>query len=257
VTGTQISLALSVFLACAVEAVEAFTIVLAIARTRKASSALAGSGAALALLAVATAALGPALTSLPINFLRLVVGGLLLVFGLQWLRKAILRAAGAKALHDEGAIYAEQEAAAAAERPPGRDGLDRYAFAICFKAVALEGLEVVVIVLTFGANQHDVGLAAAAAAAAILAVLGLGLAVRAPLARVPENTMKFAVGVMLCAFGIFWGAEGAGADWPGGEVSLPFLVAFVALTALALVRYVRGARPTIPRAAVPAPRAEA
>jgi uncharacterized membrane protein len=256
VTGTQISLALSVFLACAVEAVEAFTIVLAIARTRKASSALAGSGAALALLAVATAALGPALTSLPINFLRLVVGGLLLVFGLQWLRKAILRAAGAKALHDEGAIYAEQEAAAAGA-PPDREGLDRYAFAICFKAVALEGLEVVVIVLTFGANQHDVGLAAAAAAAAILAVLGLGLAVRAPLARVPENTMKFAVGVMLCAFGIFWGAEGAGADWPGGEVSLPFLVAFVALTALALVRYVRGARAAIPGAAVPAPRAEA
>jgi uncharacterized membrane protein len=256
VTGTEVSLALSVFLACAVEAVEAFTIVLAIARTRKTSSALAGSGAALVLLAVATAALGPALTSLPINLLRLVVGGLLLVFGLQWLRKAILRAAGAKALHDEGAIYAEQEAAAV-EAPPDREGLDRYAFAICFKAVALEGLEVVVIVLTFGANQHDVGLAAAAAAAAILAVLGLGLAVRAPLARIPENTMKFAVGVMLCAFGIFWGAEGAGADWPGGEASLPFLIAFLALTALALVRYVRGAGPAIPRAAAPVPGAKA
>jgi uncharacterized membrane protein len=257
VTATETSLALSVFLACAVEAVEAFTIVLAIARTRKASSALAGSGAALAALAVATAALGPALTSLPINVLRLVVGGLLLVFGLQWLRKAILRAAGAKALHDEEAIFAAQ-AAAAEEEPPVGEGLDRYAFAICFKAVALEGLEIVVIVLTFGANQHDVGLAALAAVAAVLAVLGLGLAVRAPLARVPENTMKFAVGVMLCAFGTFWGAEGAGASWPGGEASLPFLVAFFALTALALVRYARGTRPTIaPSPAAPAPGVEA
>jgi uncharacterized membrane protein len=241
-TGTEASLALSVFLACAVEAVEAFTIVLAMVRTRKRSSALAGAGAAVAALAVATAALGPALTSLPIDVLRLLVGGLLLVFGLQWLRKAILRAAGAKALHDEEAIYAEQ-AAEAAEAPPEREGLDHYAFAISFKAVALEGLEVVVIVLTFGANQHDVGLAALAAAAAVLAVIGLGLAVRAPLARVPENTMKFAVGVMLCGFGTFWGAEGAGASWPGGEASLPFLLAFVALTALALVRYARGARP--------------
>ena len=255
-SGAEWSLALSVFLACAVEAVEAYTIVLAIARTRKASSALAGTGAALAVLAVAAAALGPALTSLPIGVLRLVVGGLLLVFGLQWLRKAILRAAGAKALHDEEAIYAEQ-AAEAAEAPVSAEGLDRYAFAICFKAVALEGLEVLVIVLTFGANQHDVGLAAIAAAAAILAVLGLGLAVRAPLARVPENTMKFAVGVMLCAFGAFWGAEGAGASWPGGEASLPFLVAFLALISLALVRYVRGARPPVPVPASPASRAEA
>jgi uncharacterized membrane protein len=256
VTGTQTSLALSVFLACAVEAVEAFTIVLAIARTRKASSALAGTGAALAVLAIAAAALGPALTSLPISVLRLIVGGLLLVFGLQWLRKAILRAAGAKALHDEEAIFAEQTAEAEDAPPPG-EGLDRYAFAICFKAVALEGLEVLFIVLTFGANQHDVGLAALAAAAAILAVLGLGLAVRAPLARIPENTMKFAVGVLLSAFGIFWGAEGAGATWPGNEASLPFLVAFLALTALALVRYARGAGRTVPAAVTPAPGAEA
>jgi uncharacterized membrane protein len=256
VTGAQTSLALSVFLACAVEAVEAFTIVLAIARTRKASSALAGTGAALAVLAVAAAVLGPALTSLPISVLRLIVGGLLLVFGLQWLRKAILRAAGAKALHDEEAIFAEQ-AAEAEDAPPPGEGLDRYAFAICFKAVALEGLEVLFIVLTFGANQHDVGLAALAAAAAILAVLGLGLAVRAPLARVPENTMKFAVGVLLSAFGIFWGAEGAGASWPGNEASLPFLVALLALTALALVRYARGARRTVPAPVAPAPGAEA
>jgi uncharacterized membrane protein len=256
VSGAQASLALSVFLACAVEAVEAFTIVLAIARTRKASSALAGTGAALALLAVLAAVLGPALTSLPIGVLRLIVGGLLLVFGLQWLRKAILRAAGVKALHDEEAIYAEQAAEATGE-PAAGEGLDRYAFAICFKAVALEGLEVLFIVLTFGANQHDVGLAALAAAAAVLAVLALGLAVRAPLARVPENTMKFAVGVLLSAFGIFWGAEGAGASWPGNEASLPFLVAFLALVALAMVRYVRGAAPAAARPVSSAPGVEA
>jgi uncharacterized membrane protein len=252
---SSIGLAVSVFLACAVEAVEAFTIVLAIARTRRASSALAGAGAALVVLAAAAAALGPALTDLPIELLRLFVGGLLLVFGLQWLRKAILRAAGAKALHDEEAIFAAQAAAATAE-PVAGEGLDRYAFAICFKAVALEGLEVMVIVLTFGANQHDVGLAALAAAAAALAVLGLGLAVRAPLARVPENTMKFAVGVMLCGFGAFWGAEGAGASWPGEEASLPFLVVFFATVALALVRYARGARPTVAGPGAPAPELE-
>ncbi len=238
-SGAELSLAVSVFLACAVEAVEAFTIVLAISQTRRPSSALAGSAAALVVLAVATAILGPALTSLPISVLRLIVGGLLLVFGLQWLRKAILRAAGAKALHDEEAIFAEQRAEAALASAAG-EGLDRYAFAICFKAVGLEGLEVVFIVLTFGANQHDVGLAAVAAAAAVLLVLAAGLALRAPLARVPENVLKFAVGILLSSFGIFWGAEGAGASWPGGEASLPFLVAFVALVALAGVRYIRG-----------------
>lgn len=243
-SGAELSLAVSVFLACAVEAVEAFTIVLAISQTRRASSALAGSAAALVVLALATAILGPALTSLPIAVLRLLVGGLLLIFGLQWLRKAILRAAGAKALHDEEAIFAEQRGEAALASSIG-EGLDRYAFAICFKAVGLEGLEVVFIVLTFGANQHDVGLAALAAGAAILAVLAAGLALRAPLAKVPENAMKFAVGVLLSAFGIFWGAEGAGASWPGGEASLPFLVAFVALFALGAVRYIRGLRPSL------------
>jgi uncharacterized membrane protein len=238
-SGAELSLAVSVFVACAVEAVEAFTIVLAIAQTRRASSALAGSAAALAVLAVATVALGPALTGLPIGVLRLVVGGLLLVFGLQWLRKAILRAGGAKAQHDEEAIFAARSAAAARVSPAGA-GLDGYAFAICFKAVALEGLEVVFIVLTFGANQGDVGLAAVAAAAAVLLVLAAGLALRAPLARVPENTMKLGVGILLTAFGVFWGVEGAGAEWPGGEASLPFLVAFFVLLAAAGIRYVRG-----------------
>jgi uncharacterized membrane protein len=250
VNGAQLSLALSVFLACAVEAVEAFTIVLAVGTTRRWSAALAGVGAATLVLAVLIAALGPALTSLPLGVLRVVVGGLLLTFGLQWLRKAILRAAGAKAKHDEEAIFATERADA--EAVPAAAGFDGYAFAISFKAVLLEGLEVAFIVLTFGANQHDVGLAAAAAAVAILAVLAAGLALRAPLARVPENGMKFVVGVLLTSFGIFWGAEGAGASWPGGEASLAPLVAVVALAALAMVAEIKsrggatmaGARPS-------------
>ncbi|MBS1844198.1 MAG: hypothetical protein JST53_07255 [Actinobacteria bacterium] len=243
-TGTELSLAVSVFLACAVEAVEAFTIVLAVGTMRHWPPALAGVAAATLALAAVVAVLGPALTVLPIGVLRVVVGGLLLTFGLQWLRKAILRAAGAKAKHDEEAIFEEEEAEAAAA--PTAPGFDGYAFAISFKAVLLEGLEVAFIVLTFGANQHDVGLAAAAAAVAIAAVLGVGLALRRPLARVPENGMKFAVGVMLTSFGIFWGAEGAGANWPGGDASLAPLVAVVALAALAMVADVRS------RAATPA-----
>jgi uncharacterized membrane protein len=245
VSGAELSLAISVFLACAVEAVEAFTIVLAVGTTRRWRAALYGVGAATLVLAVLIAALGPALTSLPLGVLRVVVGGLLLTFGLQWLRKAILRAAGAKAKHDEEAIFATERADA--EAVPVTADFDGYAFAISFKAVLLEGLEVAFIVLTFGANQHDVGLAAAAAAVAILAVLGAGLALRAPLARVPENGMKFVVGVLLTSFGIFWGAEGAGARWPGGEASLAPLVAVVALAALAMVAEIkaRGAAPAI------------
>jgi uncharacterized membrane protein len=246
VSGTEVSLALSVFLACTVEAVEAFTIVLAVGTTRRWSAALAGVGAAALALAVLVAALGPALTTLPIGVLRVVVGGLLLTFGLQWLRKAIMRAAGAKDKHDEEVIFRAEEAGAAAAPPaPGFDG---YAFTISFKAVLLEGLEVAFIVLTFGANQHDVGLAAAAAALAVLVVLAAGLVLRAPLSRVPENGMKFTVGVLLTSFGIFWGAEGAGASWPGGEASLAPLVAVVLVGALAMVAEVR-ARPA--RAAVP------
>jgi uncharacterized membrane protein len=236
-SGAQLSLALSVFLACAVESVEAFTIVLAVGTTRRWPPALAGVGVATLVLAAAIAALGPALTALPLDVLRVVVAGLLLTFGLQWLRKAILRAAGAKDKHDEEAIFREEEAEAAAA--PAAAGFDGYAFAISLKAVLLEGLEVAFIVLTFGANQHDVGLAAAAAAVAVLAVVAAGLALRAPLSRVPENGMKFAVGVMLTSFGIFWGAEGAGADWPGGDAALAGLVAFVFLAALAMVAEIR------------------
>ena len=234
-SGPEFGLALSVLLACAVEAVEALTVVLAVGTTRSWSSAMAGVGAALIVLAGVVAGLGPALTALPIDALRVSIGGLLLIFGLQWLRKAILRAAGLKAKHDERETYVLESAAAraAGARHAGFDG---YSFAISFKGVLLEGLEVAFIVLTFGANQHRIALAAAAAGLAVLIVVLVGVAVRAPLARVPENTMKFIVGVMLSSFGMFWGAEGAGASWPGGEAALLAIVPCVLLLALAMAR---------------------
>ncbi len=237
-SGSEFGLALSVFLACSVEAVEALTIVLAVGVTRSWRSAMIGVGAGIAVLAAVTAALGPALTSLPLNSLRLVVGGLLLVFGLQWLRKAVLRASGLKALHDEAEAY-QRELSAAREAGEVDTGLDGYSFAISFKGVFLEGLEVVFIVLTFGSNQHRIGLAAAAAGLAVVLVVATGAAVHAPLARVPENAMKFGVGVMLTSFGSFWGAEGAGAHWPGGDASLLWLIPVVLVLALALVAALR------------------
>jgi uncharacterized membrane protein len=189
-------------------------------------------------LAALTAALGPALTALPINALRVVVGALLLIFGLQWLRKAILRAGGLKALHDEQAAY-EHELLEAREQGAVHQGIDPYSFTISFKGVLLEGLEVVFIVLTFGANQHNVGLAAAAAGVAVLAVTLTGFAIHAPLTRVPENTLKFVVGVMLTSFGMFWGAEGAGAHWPGGDAALLVIIPLTLLAALAIVALLR------------------
>jgi uncharacterized membrane protein len=235
-----LALFVAVFLACAVEAVEATTIVLAMGTVRDWRSAGRGVAVALLVLAALVAALGPALSAVPLEQLRLVVGGLLLVFGLQWLRKAVLRASGYKALHDESQIFADEVAAARTAPDVERRWVgDWYAFTISFKGVLLEGLEVVFIALTFGSNQHNVGLAAVAAAAAVLVVAGAGFAVRAPLARVPENTMKFVVGVMLCAFGTFWGAEGAGAEWPGGDVALVVLVPAIAAYALAWVAILR------------------
>ena len=225
---------IAVFLACAVEGVEAVTIVLAAGITRGWRSAWTGVGAALLALAAIVAALGPALTALPINVLRLVVGGLLLVFGLQWLRKAILRASGFKALHDEEAIFAEETAAlrAAGAR---RSGLDPFGFTVSFKGVLLEGLEVAFIVVTFGSNQRNVPLAVIASVAAVLVVVAAGALAHAPLSRVPENTLKYAVGVMLTSFGIFWGTEGAGADWPGDDAAIPVLIGLMFAASLALV----------------------
>jgi uncharacterized membrane protein len=241
-SGTDVGLALSVFLACAVEAVEALTIVLAVGTTRSWRSSFYGVGAAVVVLGAIVAALGPALTSLPLNALRVVVGGLLLVFGLQWLRKAVLRAAGLKALHDEEATFEAETTAARAAGSRAVSGIDYYAFVVSFKGVLLEGLEVAVIVLTFGANQHRVGLAAASAGVAIALVVLAGVAARAPLARVPENTMKFAVGVMLTSFGMFWGAEGAGASWPGGDAALLVIIPGLLAASVAMVMWLRGAR---------------
>jgi uncharacterized membrane protein len=238
VSGSEVGLALSVLAACAVEAVEALTIVLAVGATRSWRSALTGVGAALGVLAVITAALGPAVTALPLGVLRVVVGGLLLVFGLQWLRKAILRASGLKALHDELATFVEEQDAARGAGGLG-GGLDAYSFTVAFKGVLLEGLEVVFIVLTFGANQHNVPLAAAAAAVAVLGVALAGVVAHAPLARVPENTLKFGVGVMLTSFGIFWGAEGAGAHWPGGDAALLAIIPATLACALGMVTALR------------------
>ncbi len=244
----DVLLLLAVFAACVVESVEALTIVLAVGLTRGWRSTLRGVAAGLLVLAVIVAALGPALTVIPIDALRLVVGGLLLVFGLGWLRKAILRASGFKALHDEDAIYARQRRAA--EEAGVHDGRgvigDAYAFTLAFKGVLLEGLEVAFIVLTFGANQHNIPLAAIGAAAAVVVVTGVGVAARAPLARVPENTLKFAVGVLLTSFGTFWGVEGAGAHWPGSDVALLAVIVGVlaiALGAVGVLRRVERASP--------------
>jgi uncharacterized membrane protein len=243
VSGPQLGLAISVFLACAVEAVEALTIVLAVGITRSWRWALAGVAAATAALAVIVAALGPALDAIPIDALRVIVGALLLVFGLQWLRKAVLRAAGLKAQRNETAAFAAETDSARAAAP-AEAGFDGYAFTIAFKGVLLEGLEVAFIVLTFGSSQHDIGLAALAAGLAVVVVILTGLAIRAPLARVPENNMKFAVGVMLTSFGVFWGTEGAGASWPGGDAALLVLVPGVLLVSLGLVQWLRRASMT-------------
>jgi uncharacterized membrane protein len=235
-------LVLSAFLASAVEFVEALTIVLASGLARGWKSSMAGLGAATVALAVIVAALGPALTVIPLQALRLVVGGLLLVFGLQWLRKAILRASGYKALHDEDEIFARELADARGAGRVERAGLDWYGFVLSFKGVLLEGLEVVFIVLTFGATQGSIPLAAVGAAAALVLVAGVGVAVRAPLARVPENLMKFSVGVMLTTFGIFWSAEGAGAHWPGEDASLLGVLGFVVVVSVLLVQLLKRER---------------
>lgn len=234
----------AVFLACAVEAVEATTIVLAAGTARSWRAALQGTGAGLALLAVIIAALGPALSAIPLRGLRAFVGGLLLILGLQWLRKAVLRASGHKSLRDEEKAY-EREVAAARNATHERRGIvpDWYAFVLSFKGVVLEGLEVVFIVLTFGANQHDIPLAAIAAISAAAVVAAVGFAVKAPLSRVPENTLKFVVGVMLTSFGMFWGAEGAGAHWPGNDAALLVIIPGVALYSLGLAALLRQSAP--------------
>ena len=248
-----LALVLTVFVACAVEAVEALTIVLAAGLTRDWRSTFQGMAAALVVLAAVVAAVGPALTLFPLGVLRLVVGGLLAVFGLMWLRKAILRASGYKGLHDEAGIYERQVAAARAASAGGRYGVrDWYAFTLSFKGVLLEGLEVVFIVITFGDSQRNLGAAVIGAAAAVIVITVTGIAVRAPLARVPENAMKFAVGIMLTSFGVFWGAEGTGVSWPGNDLALLVLVPVVAVVSLGYTLLLRQR----PAAGAPVARAE-
>jgi uncharacterized membrane protein len=237
----SVLLVVAAFLASTVEMVEALTIVLAVAVTRGWRSAGWGVTAALGALAVLVAGLGPALAKLPIDSLRLVVGTILLVFGLQWLRKAVLRAGGLKALHDEDAIY--QAEVAQLRGAGGQGGHDWYASTVAFKGVFLEGLEVAFIVVTFGGTQRNVGLAAIGAGAALVVVLAAGMIVHAPLSRVPENTLKFGVGVMLTSFGIFWSAEGAGIRWPGSDASLLGVIVFVLAVAFGLVGSARRESP--------------
>jgi uncharacterized membrane protein len=256
VTGDSVGVIAATLLASGVEFVEALTIVLAMGTTRGWRSTWAGVGAALVALAVITAFAGYALQRwLPEALVALVVGTLLLIFGLQWLRKAILRAAGLKALHDEEQAFREEVDAAARAGDERRLGLDWFAFVVSFKGVFLEGLEIVFIVLTFGLNAGSIPLAAVGAALGGTIVLGAGFALHRPLARVPENTIKFAVGLLLSTFGTFWAVEGLGSfaasdqrlHWPGGELALPILLALWCTLAWAAVRLL-AARPPEPEA---------
>jgi uncharacterized membrane protein len=230
---------LAAFLACLVEMVEALTIVLAVGVVRGWRSPLLGAGAAGVVLTLIVVILGPALRLVPIDALRLVVGVLLLAFGLQWLRKAILRAGGYKAFHDEEQSFLEGRAEAEAATPASRDGIDWYGFTVSFKGVLLEGLEVAFIVVSFGGTQRRLGVAVGAAALALVVVLAAGVVIRAPLARVPENTIKFVVGLLLTTFGVFWAGEGTGVTWPGSDLALPVILAFLAIVAAALTRWLR------------------
>ena len=229
--------ALAVFGACAVETVEALTIVLAAGLTRGWRSALEGSALAVVVLAAVVAALGPALIHLvPIAVLRVVVGSLLLVLGLQWLRKAILRASGHKPKHDEDAIY-QREVARLSGLPRPATGRDAVGFVIAFKGVLLEGTEVVMIVLTLGLSSGRLGVAALGAGAAVLLVGAVGALLARQLSEVPENALKLGVGLMLVTFGTFWAGEGVGVSWPGADLFLLGLLALYGMAAWALVSY--------------------
>jgi Ca2+/H+ antiporter, TMEM165/GDT1 family len=248
IDGSALGLLTATFLASAVEMVEALTIVLALGVSRGWRSTLIGAGAALLALAVVTTVAGVALVEyLPRSLLQLVIGALLLIFGLQWLRKSILRSAGLKDLHDEDEIFRAQREAAGGAGAQRRAGLDWFAFTVSFKGVFLEGMEVVFIVVTFGLNADAMGLAAAAAAAAAVVVLVAGVLARRPLSRVPENTLKFAVGLLLTSFGTFWAVEGLGVfsdgaaslEWPGGDLALLGLLALWAVLSRSAVLALR------------------
>jgi Ca2+/H+ antiporter, TMEM165/GDT1 family len=224
------------FLASLVEAVEALTIVLAVATVRGWRPAGLGAFAGLVVLAVIVVALGPLLGRVPLHLLQLVIGILLLLFGMRWLRKAILRAGGVIPLHDEAGAFASETAELREQARRNEARLDWLAALASFKAVLLEGLEVVFIVIALSAGRGMLLPASAGALAACLLVAGVGLVVNRPLARVPENTLKFAVGVMLSAFGVFWTGEGLGVDWPGADLAIVgFAALFLAVSVAAVV----------------------
>jgi uncharacterized membrane protein len=230
---------LASFLASLVECVEALTVVLAVGSVRGWRSTLEGSALAVGVLMVLITGLGRALTRVPLHTLQLVVGILLLLFGLRWLRKAILRSAGQIALHDESAAFAKN--AASMRKLGGVRGWDRVAFATAFQITMLEGTEVVFIVIGIGAG--GVGLifpASLGAAVALLLIIGLGFVLHHPLANVPENKLKFVVGVMLSAFGTFWVGEGAKVIWPGGDWSILGLIVGYLVVAIVTVSLCRG-----------------
>jgi Ca2+/H+ antiporter, TMEM165/GDT1 family len=255
---SDLGLLAAVMLASAVEFVEAFTIVLAMGLTRGWRSTLAGTAAALVVLVLITIVAGYALVRwFPESLLQLVIGTLLLIFGLQWLQKAVLRSAGLKAVHDEDAIFREEASAAEGAATETRMGLDWFAFVVAFKGVLLEGLEVVFIVLTFGLTAGNIPLATAGAAVAGAIVLAVGAVVHRPLSRVPENTIKYGVGILLSTFGTFWAVEGLGVfapggeslEWPGGELAiLVVLVAWFVVSRLLVIAL----RRRVPASAEPA-----
>jgi uncharacterized membrane protein len=245
-TSSTLILILAVFGASLVEMVEALTIVVAAGVSRGWRSALEGAAAAVVVLGLLVVGVGlPLIHYIPLDALRVVVGALLLVLGLSWLRKAILRASGHKDKHDEDAIYA----ATVAELAPGQDqprasGRDGLAFAVAFKGVFLEGTEVVLIVVSLGATQHRLGLAALGAGAAALLVLVVGIFVARQLSEVPENTIKSVVGVMLTSFGLFWVGEGAGVHWPGDDLFILVLIGFFTAVMLGSAAVLRADLPT-------------
>jgi uncharacterized membrane protein len=266
---SDVFLFLSAFLASAVEMVEALTIVVAAGVTRGWRSAIEGSAVALLVLATLVLAVGIPLARLvPINVLRVVIGALLLVLGLDWLRKAVLRASGHKALHDEDAIYARtvedlsaggttagdhaaggrmtaEPTAGGAEARSWRHGRrDATGFTVAFKGVFLEGMEVVLIVITLGTSSGHLALAAVAAAAAAVVVGLAGLVVARQLSEIPENSMKLAVGIMLTSFGVFWVGEGAGVHWPGSDLMILVLIAVFAMSAAILTIAMRRIGPS-------------
>ena len=232
------------FLASLVEVIEAFTIVLAAGTLRGWRAAISGTAAGLAVLALIVVALGPLLDQVPLHLLQLGIGALLLLFGMGWLRKAVLRAAGIVPLHDENAAFAAETGSLSDATRPHPSGFDWLGGVMAFKAVLLEGLEVVFIVIAVGAGRGLLVPAALGALAACIVILGIGAIVHRPLSRVPENTLKFAVGVILSAFGVFWTGEGLGIAWPGADLMILFFggaFLLVGLGAVAIVRTPAGA----------------